>query len=235
MGVTKADRTPSSRSLTRGRVIEAALALIDTVGADAITMRGVAETVGVTPMALYNHFSSKDDLLRAIAAHILIDAVFDGDETGWRAQLAFCFRAFRAVCLRYPILPRLLETSEIAPAAAFAPMDVTLHALEQAGMPTVDALRTYFTLVNFTLAQTSYQSRRSYPGLEPSKRVRAERLAGRGHDAAGQPQLPSGWDFDAAFEFGLDLILDGVRRALLTGRAKTTAKAAASKRRRRGE
>lgn len=215
---TKASKKPGSRNLTRVKVIAATLDLIDKVGADGLTMRGVAQAVGVTPMALYNHFSSKEDLLRAIAADVVDGAVFDGGEASWSSQLAFCFRAFRAICLRHPGLPRLLETADVAPSAVFAPMEVTLRALGHAGLPEIDGLRTYFTLVSFTLAQASYQSRGPYPDLEPSERIRSERLAGRGYETTAKVRLPDEWDFDAAFEFGLALILDGVEQALLRAR-----------------
>lgn len=212
--MAKANRPPHPRSLTRERVIEAALELIDRDGAGSLTMRRLADAAGVTPMALYNHVASKQDLLRAVAAHVLDHANFDGGLEDWRAQVEFCFHAFRAVCLRHPGLARLLETADVAPAAVFIPMDVTLRALKQAGLSDLDGVRTYFTLVSFTLVQAAYQSRGPYADLEPSEKIRSERLAGRGYAAVEQLSLPEDWDFDAAFEFGLRLILDGVEAAL---------------------
>ena len=94
-------------------------------------------------------------------------------------------------------------------------MEVTLRTFCQAGLPEIDGLRTYFTLVSFTLMQASYQSRGPYPELEPSERIRSRRLARRGYETTAKVRLPDEWDFDAAFEFGLGLILDGVERALL--------------------
>jgi AcrR family transcriptional regulator len=206
-----------SRDLTRAKIIDAGLELLDRDGGDAVTMRALADTLGVTPMALYNHVSSKDDLLRAIAAHVLDNTDFDGGKPDWRAQVGYCFRTFRAICLRHPGLSRLLKTADVAPATVFAPMEVTLKALTSAGLSELDSLRTYFTLVSFTLVQASYQSRGPYPDLEPSERIRSARLAGRGYEALEEIQMPLEWDFDAAFEFGLGLILDGVEEALLRG------------------
>ena len=159
------------RDLTREKVIEAGLGLLDRDGVDAVTMRAVAESLKVTPMALYNHVSGKDDLLRAIAAHVLDKANFNGSASDWRAQMVFCFREIRAVCLRHPGLSRLLETADIAPATVFAPMEVTLKALGQAGISELDSVRTYFTLVSFTIMQTAYQSRGPYIDLEPTERT----------------------------------------------------------------
>jgi TetR/AcrR family transcriptional regulator, tetracycline repressor protein len=177
--------------------------------------------LGVTPMALYNHVSSKRDLLRAVAGHGVGAAHFDGGHGDWRQQVRACFRTLRRHCLRHPGLARLLETVDVAPATIFVPMEVTLRALGLAGLNSRDALRTYFTLVSFTLHQAAYQTRGPVPGLEPSERIRAERLAGRGYEAIERLDPILDWDFDAAFEFGLSLILAGVEA--VTGAAESRA------------
>jgi TetR/AcrR family transcriptional regulator, tetracycline repressor protein len=202
--------TQTTRDLTRDKVIDAGLDLIDREGPDAVTMRRLADHLGVTPMALYNHVSSKTDLLRAVAERALSEAEFDAGHADWREQVKACFRVFRALCLRHPGLARLLETPDVAPAAVFSPMDVTLRALRWTGCNDQDRLRAYFTLVGFTLSQTSYQSRGPFPDLEPSDRVRAERLAGRGYPSVESLRMPATWDFDAAFEFGLSVIVRGI-------------------------
>jgi AcrR family transcriptional regulator len=198
------------RDLTREKVIEAGLNLIKRKSADTITMRSLADAVGVTPMALYNHFSSKRELLRAIAEHVIGRAEFDGRHDDWYEQVRHCFRTLRRICLEHPALPRLLEVEGVAPGSVFAPMEVTLRAFEQPGLDAMDSLRTYFMLVTFTLGQASYQTRGPFPDLEPSEKVRAERIAGRGYAATERLDMPKTWDFDATFEFGLTLILLGV-------------------------
>ena len=197
------------RDLTRKKVVDAALALIDKTGADAVTMRGVADAVGVTPMALYHHFSSKRDLLSAIAESVIGDADFDGHRVHWRDQVQHCFEVLRDLCLRHPGLPRILEFEGAAPACAFAPMEVTLRALREAGLDDVNSVRTYFLLVGFALAQAAYQAR-PVPDLEPSEKIRSERIAGRGYKLTERLELPAAWDFDESFAFGIALILNGV-------------------------
>lgn len=197
------------RDLTRDKVVDAALALIDKTGADAVTMRGVADAVGVTPMALYNYFSSKRDLLSAIAESVIGAAEFDGGQVDWRDQVRHCFDVLRNLCLQHPGLPRLLESEGAAPASVFAPMEVTLRALHEAGLNDVDSVRTYFLLTGLTLAQAAYQTR-PIPDLEPSEKIRTERIAGRGYTATERLELPPTWDFDASFAFGVSLVLNGV-------------------------
>lgn len=216
-GATGSRRKP--RDLTRDKVVSAALALFDEAGADAVTMRGVADAIGVTPMALYNHFSSKRDLLRAIAESAISGAQFDGRHAQWREQVRHCFEVLRGLCLQHPGLPRLLEVEGAAPASAFAPMEVTLRALGEAGLSDLDSVRTYFLLIGFTLAQAAYQTR-PIPDLEPSEKVRTERLAGRGYAATERLAVPATWDFDASFTFGISLILNGVEATVSESRRK---------------
>ncbi|CAN7362325.1 TetR/AcrR family transcriptional regulator C-terminal domain-containing protein [Trinickia sp. LjRoot230] len=119
------------------------------------------------------------------------------------------FEALRRLCLQHPGLPRLLEFDGAAPESVFAPMEVTLRALHEAGLDDVDSLRTYFLLTGFTLAQAAYQTR-PIPDLEPSETIRTERIAGRGYTTTERLELPLTWDFDASFAFGVSLILNGV-------------------------
>lgn len=203
-------RSGSKRGdLSRDKLIAAAIELIDEGGADALTMRALADAVGVTPMALYNHFSSKRDLLAAVAEQVISAAHFNGQHADWRKQIRHCFEVLRDLCLQHPGLPGLLEQDGAAPAAAFAPMDVTLAALQSRGMNELDSVRTFFLLVEFTLSQASYQAR-PIPALEPSEKIRTERIAGRGYKTIERLELPTTWDFDASFAFGISLILNGV-------------------------
>jgi AcrR family transcriptional regulator len=190
--------------------------LVDRAGADAVSMRGVADAVGVTPMALYNHFSSKRALLRAVAESIIRAAKFDAAKADWREQVLHCFEVLRRLCLEHPGLPRLLEIEGAAPDCVFTPMEVTLRALKQAGLDDLDSTRAYFLLVGFTLAQASYQTR-PVPALNPSEQVRAARIAGRGHQTLRHLESPAAWDFDASFAFGISLVLAGIE-ATVTGR-----------------
>jgi TetR/AcrR family transcriptional regulator, tetracycline repressor protein len=203
--------------LSRDKLIAVALDLLDERGADALTVRAVADAAGVTPMALYNYFSSKRDLLAAVADHVIGATEFDGGHANWRDQIDHCFRALRSLCLRHPGLPGLLEQDGAAPASVFAPMDVTLRALGAAGLDDLDSTRTYFLLISFTLAQAAYQTRGPIEGLEPSEQIRAERIAGRGYTVTERLDLPPRWDFDASFAFGLSLIVAGIEALVSSG------------------
>lgn len=184
------------RGLSRDKIVAVGLEMVNQGGADALTMRGLAQALGVTPMAIYNHFDDKGDLLRAIADQAISGVDFDGGHAEWQPQLRHCFTALRDTCLRNPALPRLLEIDGVAPASALAPMQVAVAALGRAGLSEIDSVRTFFLLVGFTLSQVSYQLRGPIPDLESARRP--------------ESALPAEWDFDAGFEHGLTLITEGV-------------------------
>ena len=203
----------NKRSLSRTRIVDAALAMIDRDGAEAFSMRLLAAELGVTPMALYNHVGGKLELLRNVAGQMLAEIEFDNGTQDWRERVAGCFQALRDACLRHPGAARLLEVDGVAPAAVFAPMQVAVVALTGAGLSATDALRAYFTLIAFTLGQAGYQARGPVAALEPGPAAETGRLDDKLAEILG-PSLENAWDFDAAFEFGLKLILDGIEAAL---------------------
>lgn len=218
--ITARVRVRKRRDLSRDRLIAAGLALINEKGVDALTMRSLADSVGMTPMAFYNHFANKRELLAAIAEQVVGAARFESTHPNWRERVQHCFATLRKICLQHPGLPRLLETEGAAPASVFAPMEVTLRALNEAGLDDVDSLRTYFLLVNYTLGQAAYETKGPFPDLEPSEKVRTERLAGRGYTATERLEMPTTWDFDATFDFGLSLIIAGIEATVSKGRER---------------
>lgn len=195
--------------LTRSHVLATALTMVDENGPAAFSMRRLAKRLGVTPMALYNHVRSKEDLLQAVAA-LVVDGVVWAEYDDWRVQIRDCFRALRQACLAHPGAMPLIEAADELPVSIFRPMELTISALRRAGLDFVDALRVYHLLTTFTLGQIAYQTRGWSRGVDAAAVGRSMRL-----DPAFFPNvsrvtdLPE-WDFEASFEFGLSVILNGV-------------------------
>ena len=104
----------TSRRLDPAKIVDSALQVADTEGLDAVTIRGLAQVHGVTPMALYRHFADKNDLLNAIADRLLADIDLPAP-TGesWDRQLRDVLTAFVAALRPHPTaaglaLPRIL-------------------------------------------------------------------------------------------------------------------------------
>ncbi|HEV7372529.1 TetR/AcrR family transcriptional regulator [Arenibaculum sp.] len=202
----RAGRVP----LSRARVLEEAIVLLDRDGPDALSMRRLADHLGVSPMALYNHVADKQDLLRGVAREIIGRMAVPRDHPDWRERVKACFRELRRVCLAHPGVVRLMETAGVAPPSVFEPMEATLEALDGIGMAPQDALRAYFLLTNFTLGQVSYEIRGPFDDLDPMRALGRGRPGDAGFPHVERASAAGRWDFDAAFEFGLAVVVRGL-------------------------
>jgi AcrR family transcriptional regulator len=203
---------PKGAVLSRDQVLAAAVALIDREGPESLSMRRLAGAVGVTPMALYNHFSGKQDLLRSVAEHLVAHVEFACEGPDWRQRIRFCFGRLRGVILAHPGAVRLMSNLETAPMAVFRPMEITLAALEDAGLADDAAVRAYFLLTNFTMGQAAYEAGEPADALDPAKALASGGLETGGFEHIERAVAFERWDFDAAFDFGLTVIIAGLEQ-----------------------
>src|ERR1700759_5154939 len=80
-------KTATRKPLSRERVLEAAVALADEIGLEAFSMRGLAQELGVVPMALYKHVGNKDDLLDGMVDIVFDEMAFPAGSEDWTATL----------------------------------------------------------------------------------------------------------------------------------------------------
>jgi TetR/AcrR family transcriptional regulator, tetracycline repressor protein len=191
-------------------VLEEALALLDRDGLQRFSIRRLAERLGVTPMAVYNHVRGKEDLLQGVAGSVVERMHYPAARGSWQAVLRDCFRALRRGCLSHPGAVRLIESADVLPAAVFRPMEISLNALDRAGFGREDALRAHFLLTTFTLGQVSSQIEEWSRGVDPAVAASEGRITAEQFPAVARATKPGGWDFDASFEFGLGVILAGL-------------------------
>ena len=115
MPVTRRQRPRGT--VTREAVVFAALAVLDRVGAQALTIRAVARQVGAPPMSLYTHFSSKEQLVDLMIREILAHLYQDEGHLTWQAELeALCRRIYAAFLAHphwTPLLSRGMPNTEI--------------------------------------------------------------------------------------------------------------------------
>ncbi len=127
--------------LTKAVVVDRALALADQVGPEALTIRKLATELGVTPMALYWHFRSKDELLLGIADRFWseVDIAVDWSAP-WLEQIGGIFTSLLSVLRAHPAAPQLLLRSEkLHSEAARNTTEVALEVLRRAGFSPEDA------------------------------------------------------------------------------------------------
>ena len=104
------------RGLTPARVVEAALEIADTDGPEAASLRRLAATLGVTPMAIYRHVRNKSHLLDLMAERLLeeIDAAAD-ETTTWQDRLRRLLGSYQSVAAAHPAAPFLLSRPFVSP------------------------------------------------------------------------------------------------------------------------
>jgi TetR/AcrR family transcriptional regulator, tetracycline repressor protein len=148
---TRASRVPRN-TLSRGRIVEAALALLDAEGFEAVTMPAVARHLGVGTMSLYRHVADKDDLIDAVTEHVLGRvAVPDGEPDDWERRVVGYLRALREAAIAHPALSRIIAQRGLTVGPVFDQLEAVHAVLRAAGFSDLDAVRAFYTLLTYVL------------------------------------------------------------------------------------
>jgi TetR/AcrR family tetracycline transcriptional repressor len=133
-GRTNAGQADADRArLTKSAVIDQALKLADSVGLEALTIRKLATELGVTPMALYWHFRSKEELLTGLVERVWGEIDLEVDRSApWPDQLRTLFESLIVVLRAHPAAPKLLLEFDKQTEAALRPTELTLEILRGA-------------------------------------------------------------------------------------------------------
>jgi AcrR family transcriptional regulator len=212
---------PRRARLNRDRVLRAALALADEAGIDALSMRKLAEELGVVPMALYKHVAGKEELLDGMIDLVVGEIDPPGDNTDWKAAVRQRILSARQALRRHPWAPGAIESrTDPSPAmlayidsmigmfrAGGFPIGLTHHALHALGSRmygfTPEVFNDSQGLDPQALAALVSQVKDTYPNV-------AELAQAVYHDEASV--VGQGCDDQFEFEFALDLLLDGLDR-----------------------
>jgi AcrR family transcriptional regulator len=120
--------------LTKAAVVGQAIALADAEGLDALTIRRLAQELGVTPMALYWHFRNKEELLTGLADQFWSEIDTDVDDAApWPAQLRALLESLVEVLRAHPSASELLIAGKKQSPAALEATEVTLEVLRRGG------------------------------------------------------------------------------------------------------
>jgi AcrR family transcriptional regulator len=153
--------------LTRDAVLAEALALGDACGFDAVTIRGVADRLRVTPMALYRHVGDKEGLLDGLADALYSELRLPAPTDDWWAGLAGVARSTRAVLLKHPWAVPLFSRPLASP-HALALDSALAAALRTAGFSPAEATELHHQLSNmlFALVRPELDGRRNKAAFE---------------------------------------------------------------------
>jgi AcrR family transcriptional regulator len=149
------DAASRNGKITRERVLAAALAIIDSDGADALSMRRLARALDRDPMILYRHAPNKAALLDGVAETVLAQLDVNSADPDWAGQLRAVARRFRTLALAHPHVVPLIVTRPLAtplglrPSGTLRPLEDILALLTRAGFSGPDALHIYRALFGF--------------------------------------------------------------------------------------
>ena len=202
-------------------MLRTAIALADERGVGELTMRKLAKELGVEAMSLYNHVANKGDLLDG-----MIDLVFGEIEApaaggDWRAELRKRAISTREALLRHPWAVGEMEGRTNHGPSNLKVHDAVLGCLRGAGFSiemTVHAMSVQDAYIyGFALQQTDMSSETPEDFAAEARRQMAEyedALDDYPHlvEVVGGHVAKAGYDYEAEFRFGLDVILDGLER-----------------------
>lgn len=153
--------TRARRSLTRTKVLETALAVVDAEGLAALSMRRLGKELGVEAMSLYHHVRDKDDLVNGVNLLVLGRLDVDSDGMTWHEAIeAFALRLYEAYLPR-PDLARALSWTTPSDGDVLVTMERVLARLAESGLPPevqVSAFRGVISMcVGFVVVHTEPQ------------------------------------------------------------------------------
>jgi AcrR family transcriptional regulator len=222
MATTIEEAAPAREPLTRERVLRAAVALADEGGVEALSMRRLAQALGVVPMALYKHVAGKDELLDGMIDVVVaeIDPPIEGAD--WKTTMRERILSARRALLRHPWATSVLESrGEPTPtviayidsmmgvflAGGFS-IDLMHHAMHVMGSRMLGFSQELFddtsSMPADEAAEVWTQMADAYPNI-----AKLVPVAIGTHEG---PVVGGGCDDQFEFEFALDLVLDGLER-----------------------
>jgi AcrR family transcriptional regulator len=214
-----ATQTEPRLPLSRDRILQAALALADEGGIDALTMRKLGQALGFEAMSLYNHVANKDDVLDGILDLVLDESEPPSPAGDWHTAIRDSAISVHQGLTRHPwACPLLMSPGRVRP-ARLQYMDSLLGRLREAGFSAETTYHAYHVLDAHIFGFSLWQASHSYNAAQVAELATDwfERMIpadvypylhehGEQHFAAGPHHDVS------AFEFGLGFILDGLEK-----------------------
>ena len=193
------------KGLTPAKILEESFTLVDAGGASALTMRALAQRLGVAAMAIYNHYRDRDAILDALAEETfaqLQQSAFGNSSNAhkrkaWKVKLRLVLMNAKSLASRHPHIFRLAMTRPNKPPSALTLTIEAYQSLCEAGLKPMQAMTIYHTFVMLLQGFPFWQESFEHHHIEI--------------EMDGPESLfPSGWNADKQFEAGIDWLLDSV-------------------------
>lgn len=212
--------SPSRPHLTRDRVIERAVTLADAIGVEALTIRRLAAALDVKPMTIYHYVDGKDAILDGMVDYVFREIDLPPDGIHWKAAIRQRAASARTVLARHPWAAPLMESRRTPGPATLRHHDAVLGCFRAGGL-SVEMTAHAYALIDafiygFALQEASLPATGGEEMAELAQAMTESMPAGdypNLEEFTREHVLQPGYDFGREFEFGLQLILDGLEAA----------------------
>jgi AcrR family transcriptional regulator len=206
--------------LSRQRVLLAAVAFADDNGIESLSMRKLAEAVGVEAMSLYNHVANKTDLLDGMIDVVFSEIELPSGEDSWKTAMRQRAVSVRTVLSRHRWAIGLMESRTTPGPATLRHHDAVIGCLRKAGFSLELTAHAYAALDSYIYGFALQE--RGLPFDTPEETTALAQVIAAQFPADEYPHLAEftfehvlqpGYDYGDEYDFGLDLILDSLEKA----------------------
>jgi AcrR family transcriptional regulator len=215
-----AKKPVTRQPVTRERALQVACQLADEGGIETLTMRRLAEALGVEAMSLYHHVPNKDAILDGMVDVIFQEISLPPVGVDWRSAMRQRAASVRSVLLRHPWALRIMESRATPGLATLAHHDAVLGCLRAGGLSLQLTAHAYAVLDSYIYGFIHTELSLPFQTSEQTHEVAAaifERmpvgLFPHLAELTREHVLKPGYAYGNEFDFGLELILDGLERA----------------------
>jgi AcrR family transcriptional regulator len=216
-----AQSTEKRAPLSRERVLRGAVAIADENGIAALTMRSLAQELGVKPMALYYHVANKAQILDGIVDLVFSEIELPHPDSDWRAEIIRRSDSARQVLRRHSWAIGLMESRKDPGPATLRHHDAVIGTLRAAGFTVEMTAHAYALLDSYVYGFALQEASLPFNGPDTAPdiaepMIRQFPVGEYPHlvELATEHVLKPGYDFGDEFEFGLNMILDALTRSI---------------------
>ena len=216
----KKQPTKRRAPLSRERVLSAAVKLADRGGVESLSMRKLAQTLKVEAMSLYNHVANKDEILDGLVEIVISEIALPAKGADWKDGMRLRANSAREMFLRHPWAISLMESRKNPGPAAMRYYDAVIGCMREGGFSIAMAAHAFSVLDSYILGFAMQELKMPFDTSDELADIADDILEQL--PAAEFPHftemivehaLKPGYDYADEFEFGLELILDGLERA----------------------
>ena len=194
--------------LSADLILSSALRVVDDEGLEALTMRHLAETIGVATMSLYSHVATKEELIRGVLNLATTEIALPAPDTPPWEALRVITREFRRTALRHPNLVPLIMQAPPAGVEALRTLDAALDALRRAGIDPARTASAYRLSASFAIGFVSLECGGYFRPVDvaagdPVAPIELSAVP----RVAEMAQYLADWNADEEFEKGMDGII----------------------------